>query len=141
MIVSTCIERSVPKFPAWQGCSIVFHWRGIYLDGLCKRGLEQYVPHMSASHVPIWSGVCAHEGDFVCPTYGTAIPCVCWIKTTRTRVWHAVFLVVVVVGMKQSMQACATEYMAPIINKIGRVCGFVGCMGEFVWTNITMLEK
>ena len=51
------------------------------------------------------------------------------------------FLVVVVVGMKQSMQACATEYMAPIINKIGRVCGFVGCMGEFVWTNITMLEK
>ena len=25
--------------------------------------------------------------------------------------------------------------MVPIINKIGRVCGFVGCMGEFVWTN------
>jgi len=85
--------------------------------------------------------VCAqHEGDFVCPTYGTAVPCVCWIETTRTRVWHAVLF-----GRRGGNETVLCKHvplsMAPIINKIGRVCGFVGCMGEFVRTNITMLEK
>jgi hypothetical protein len=50
------------------------------------------------------------------------------------------FLLVVVVGMMVPCKHVALS-MAPIINKIGRVCGFVGCMGEFVRTNITIFEK
>lgn len=50
------------------------------------------------------------------------------------------FLLVVVVGMMVPCKHVPLS-MAPIINKIGRVCGFVGCMGEFVRTNITIFEK
>jgi len=66
--------------------------------------------HVWTLHTVMFSLVCAqNEGDFVCPTHGTAVPCVHWIKTTWKRGWHAVSF-----GRRRGndgpMQACATEY-------------------------------
>ena len=45
--------------------------------------------HVWTLHTVMFSLVCAqNEGDFVCPTHGTAVPCVHWIKTTW-KTWVA----------------------------------------------------
>ena len=113
----------------------------VYISTDCATGAWNNTFHIWTLPTCQFSLVCAqHEGDFVCPTHGTAVPCVCWIETTRTRVWHAVLF-----GRRGGNETVLCKHvplsMAPIINKIGRVCGFVGCMGEFVRTNITILEE
>ena len=113
----------------------------VYISTDCANGAWNNTFHIWTLPTCQFSLVCAqHEGDFVCPTHGTAVPCVCWIETTRTRVCSCRF-----VCRRRGNETVLCKHvplsMAPIINKIGRVCGFVGCMGEFVRTNITMLEK